>query len=175
VAAQREPVEKPDPTLLTTASLLREISNLKELTASNLETVRISLQTAIDDLTKRLDHKYVETAAELTHLRELLLERIEGMRELSKQAREDNKISLDAAFKSAKDAQDKTEQSFTKQIESLAQRSEAANKATNEKIDRMTSRLDLGEGKSRGAGDLWGFLVGAAGVAVALAAVWHVR
>ena len=172
MAVERERAEKPDPTLLTTASLLREIANLKELTAANLEVVRISLQTTIDNLTKRLDHKYVETSADLTHLREFLTERIEGMRELSKQAREDNKISLDAAFKSAKDAQDKTEQSFTKQIESLAQRSEAANKATNEKIDRMTSRLDLGEGKSKGAGDLWGYLVGVGGLIIAALAIF---
>jgi hypothetical protein len=155
---------KPDPTLLTTASLLREIGNLEKLQETRLEVVN----TGLINLTKRFDHKYVESAADLTHLRELLMERIEGMRELSRQAREDSKISLDAAFKSAKDAQDKTEQSFTKQIESLAQRSEAASKATNEKIDRVTSRLDLGEGKSKGAGDLYGYLIGAAGVGAAI-------
>jgi hypothetical protein len=167
---------KPDPTLLTTASLLREIANLKELQTANLETVRSSLQISVDDLMKRLDHKYIETATDLTHLRELLFERIDGMRVLTAQSREDSKTSLDAAFKSAKDAQDKTEQSFTKQIESLGARSEAASKATNEKIDRVTSRLDLGEGKSKGAGDLWGWIVGVIGVGAALVmAFTHTR
>jgi hypothetical protein len=160
---------KPDPTLLTTASLLREIANLKELQGANLEVVSSSL----DGLTKRFDHKYVESAADIQHLRELVFERIEGMRELSRQAREDSKISLDAAFRSAKEAGDKAEQSFAKQIEALSERTEAASKATNEKIDRLTSRLDTGEGKSKGAGDLWAYLVGAAGLGATLVLVFE--
>ena len=170
-----ERVPPADPTLLTTASLLREIANLKELQASNLEIVRSTLQTALDDLTKRLDHKYVETSADLGHLRELLIERIDGMRMLSQQAREDGKTSLDAAFKSAADASAKTEQSFTKQIEALAQRSEAANKATNEKIDRLYVQERFNEGKSKGAGDLWGYLIGAAGVVALVVSFMHGR
>jgi hypothetical protein len=155
---------KPDPTLLTTASLLREIANLKELQGANLEVVSSSLE----GLTRRFDHKYVESAADLQHLRELVFERIEGMRELSKQAREDHKISLDAAFRSAKEAGDKSEQSFEKQIKALSERTESESKATNEKINLLQSRIDLGEGKSKGAGDLYGYLIGAAGVGAAI-------
>jgi len=162
----------PDPTLLTTASLIREIGNLKDLTSANLEIARARSETRLDNLEKRFDHKYTETAADIAHLRDINQEKFNGIAAISAQAREDSKISLDAAFKSAKDAQDKTEQSFTKQIEALSQRTEAASKATNEKIDRLTSRLDTGEGKTRGAGDLWGYFIGVAGLAVALIAVF---
>jgi hypothetical protein len=167
-AGDGEVVDKPDPTILTTESLRREIANLKDLQDTKLAGVSIEMRTLIADLTKRLDHKYIETAADIHHLRELLLERIEGMRALSAQAREDGRTSLNAAFDSAGKATDKTEQSVTKQITSLSERTEAASKATNEKIDRLTSRLDTGDGKSKGAGDLWGYLVGLGGLVAAL-------
>jgi len=159
----------PDPTLLTTESLLREIAHLKELTAANFQGVEGRLETRIGNIEKRLDHKYVETATDIKHLRDLHEEKFQGLDKLGRQAREDNQTRIDAAFKSAKDAQDKTEDSFTKQIDSLSESGQAANKATNEKVDRLTSRLDTGEGKTKGAGDLWAYLIGFIGVAIALA------
>lgn len=156
----------PDPTLLTTQSLLREIENLKELLITQFLIVDAKLSTRVDHLEKRLDHKYVETASDIGHLRDLHEEKFQAIDKLSNQSRQDNQTRIDAAFKSAKDAADKTEDSFTKQIDALARRTEDANKATNEKIDRLTSRLDTGEGKSKGAGDLWGFLVGVAGLLI---------
>lgn len=158
----------PDPTLLTTESLLREINHLKELTDEKLKTQ--SVRT--DSIENRLNHKYVETADDIKNLRDLHEEKFEGLDKLGRQAREDNQTRLDAAFKSANDTRDKIEESLTKQIDALNNKTEAANKATNEKIDRLTSRLDTGEGKSKGAGDLWGYLFGLAGVLVAVAALF---
>jgi hypothetical protein len=165
----------PDPTLLTTASLLREIANLKELVSSNIATLEARTTTRLDNIEKRLDHKYLETATDIKHLHDLHEEKFLGLSHLNSQSREDGKVMLDAAFKSAKDAQDKTEQSFTKQIESLASRSEDANKATNEKIDRLTSRLDSGEGqtkgKTEGVGTIGSVAVGAAFIISSLVSV----
>lgn len=158
----------PDPTLLTTESLLREINHLKELTAAQFETH----STRSDALEHRLDHKYVETADAIRNLRDLHEEKFKGLDALGNQAREDAKTRLDAAFKSANDTRDKIEESLTKQIDALNNKTEAANKATNEKIDRLTSRLDTGEGKTKGAGDLWGYLVGLVGLAVAATALF---
>jgi len=156
----------PDPTLLTTESLLREIAHLKELTDEKFKT-----QTArTDSLEGRLDHKYIETADAIHNLRDLHEEKFQGLDKLGRQAREDNQTRLDAAFKSANDTRDKIEESLTKQIDALKVQTEAANKTTNEKIDRLTSRTDTGEGKSKGAGDLWGYLVGFIGVLIAAAA-----
>jgi hypothetical protein len=162
----------PDPTVLTTESLLREIDHLKELTASNFAAHEGKLSTRIDNIEKRLDHKYVETAADISHLRDLHEEKFRGLDYLWRQAREDNLNRVDAAFKSANDTRDKIEESLTKQIDALNNKTEAANKATNEKIDRLTSRLDTGEGKTKGAGDLWGYLVGLVGIAFAAAALF---
>ena len=158
----------PDPTLLTTESLLREIAHLKELTAEKFETQRMRT----DALENRLDHKYVETADAIRNLRDLHEEKFKGLDQLGRQAREDNQTRLDAAFKSANDTRDKIEESLTKQIDALNNKTEAANKATNEKIDRLTSRLDTGEGKTKGAGDLWGYLVGLIGLLVAGASLF---
>jgi DUF438 domain-containing protein len=158
----------PDPTLLTTESLLREISHLKELVDEKFRT-----QTArTDSIENRLNHKYVETADAIRNLRDLHEEKFQGLDKLGRQAREDNQTRLDAAFKSANDTRDKIEESLTKQIDALNNKTEAANKATNEKIDRLTSRLDTGEGKTKGAGDLWGYLVGLVGIAFAAAALF---
>lgn len=157
----------PDPTLLTTESLLREINHLKELTTSNLETH--SVRT--DALEHRLNHKYVETADAIRNLRDLHEEKFKGLDQLGRQAREDNQTRLDAAFKSANDTRDKIEESLTKQIDAQGVKNEAASKATNEKIDRLTSRLDTGEGKTKGAGDVWGWIFGAVGLLIAAAAV----
>lgn len=170
VARQQIQVVKPDPdpTLLTTESLLREINHLKELTDEKLKTQTVRT----DSIENRLDHKYVETADDIKNLRDLHEEKFEGLDKLGRQAREDNQTRLDAAFKSANDTRDKIEESLTKQIDALNNKTEAANKATNEKIDRLTSRLDTGEGKSKGAGDLWGYLFGLAGVLVAVAALF---
>jgi hypothetical protein len=155
----------PDPTLLTTESLLREINHLKELTDEKFKTQTVRT----DSVESRLDHKYVETADAIKNLRDLHEEKFQGLDKLGRQAREDNQTRLDAAFKSANDTRDKIEESLTKQIDALNNKTEAANKATNEKIDRLTSRLDTGEGKTKGAGDLWGYLIGFIGVAIAAA------
>jgi len=157
----------PDPTLLTTESLLREISHLKELMDERLQTHT----TRTDSLEKRLDHKYFETADDIKNLRDLHEEKFQGLDKLGRQAREDGQTRLDAAFKSANDTRDKIEESLTKQIEAVNKATTEANKATNEKIDRLTSRLDTGEGKSKGAGDLWGYLVGLIGILIAGAAL----
>jgi hypothetical protein len=54
----------------------------------------------------------------------------------------------------------------------LAESFKSDSKATNEKIDRLTSRMDTGEGKTKGAGDLWGYLVGLVGLAIAATALF---
>lgn len=158
----------PDPTLLTTESLLREINHLKELTSERFETHKVRT----DSIENRLNHKYVETADAIRNLRDLHEEKFQGLDKLGRQAREDNQTRLDAAFKSANDTRDKIEESLTKQIEAVTKATNEASKATNEKIDRLTSRLDTGEGKSKGAGDLWGYLIAIVGLAVAAAAIF---
>lgn len=161
----------PDPTILTTENLTREIQHLKELTEEKLRTQEVRAKS----IEGRLDHKYVETADAIQNLRDLHEEKFKGLDQLGRQAREDNQTRLDAAFKSANDTRDKIEESLTKQIDALNNKTEAANKATNEKIDRLTSRLDTGEGKTKGAGDLWGYLVGLVGLAVAATALFVQR
>jgi hypothetical protein len=60
----------------------------------------------------------------------------------------------------------------TESSSKLAESFKSDSKATNEKIDRLTSRMDTGEGKTKGAGDLWGYLVGLVGLAIAATALF---
>jgi hypothetical protein len=61
----------------------------------------------------------------------------------------------------------------TESSSKLAESFKSDSKATNEKIDRLTSRMDTGEGKTKGAGDLWGYLVALVGLAIAAVALWR--
>lgn len=136
----------PDPSVITTENLLREIGHLKELMTEMFETQT----TRADALEHRLDHKYVETADAIKNLRELVEEKFKGLSVLADQSRDDAKTQLEAAFKSANATRDKSEESLTKQIEAIGSKSEASNKATNEKVDRLTSRIDQGAGRDTG-------------------------
>ena len=80
-------------------------------------------------------------------------------------------IALSAAFKAAEAAVsqqnasntvaiDKSGEGFTKQIDSL-----------DEKIDDLKTRLGSLEGRGAGHGDVWGYVIGAAGVVIAVVAV----
>jgi hypothetical protein len=133
----------PDPTLLTTESLLREIAHLKELTIEKFKTDEVRI-TSIES---RLDHKYKETADAISNLRELHNEKFNGMDRLQAQSKEDGRISLDAAFSSANATRDKIEDKFDKQIRAQGDKTDALSTSLNEKIDRVISRLDMSEGR----------------------------
>lgn len=136
----------PDPTVLTTASLLREIEHLEKLMEEKFSTRDARMKS----IEARLDHKYTETADAIRNLRELHDEKFKGLDELTKQAREDGKTRLETAFKSASDSQEKIEKSLTNQIAAIGAKSEASNTTTNEKVDRLTSRIDQGAGRDVG-------------------------
>lgn len=86
----RENIPNPDPSLLTTTQLLREVEGLKELMFSKMATIE-------------RDH---------LHEKELTAERFRGVYEKFT----DNKEALDKAFNSSEKAIDKTETTFTNRI-----------------------------------------------------------
>jgi hypothetical protein len=172
---------RPDPTLLTTAQLLRELGALRELIEARLD----GMDRATALLSETVNRTPTVIQTEISHVRELLDERFAGVgrqfgeRDIrTKQADEASKEALSAALLSAKElvAQqndanttkaEKTEQNFTKQIDNALDR-----------IGEIKERIDRGEGGAAGAAGTRteqrlniGVLIGIAGVLIAVVSI----
>jgi hypothetical protein len=144
----------PDPTERTIEQSLREIAGLSKY-----------LEGQIKSLQDLIEEKLIGVATQFT------------MRD----------TALTAAFKAAQDAVSeqnkssalaisKSELATAESIKQLQTIFQTASQATNEKIDDLKSRMDKGEGHSKGLGDGWGWIVGGIGVvAVIVDLVLRVR
>ena len=161
----------PDPTVLTTAALLREISNLKEL----LQAEITHLQRDDKRIWDFLGNRGTIIREEIDALHVLLNERFHGVglqfTERDKAitaALEAQKEAAAAQNTSNMEAAGKSEASFTKQIDQMQMIVNAIAKATDEKIDDLKTRMTLGEGTKRGMGESWGIIVAAGGLATGI-------
>lgn len=158
----------PDPTLLTTQALLREIGSLKEFFGSQLDSIKESLGIMRD----KIDHAPVLIDEKIGHLKDLADEKFNGIsirfaeaRYLTEQTSRNDKLALDAALQAQKEdvgkqndsnnaSISKTEVLFTKQIDGL-----------NDKIDDIKSRFIAGDsqirGKAEGIGLAGALIIGA--------------
>jgi len=144
----------PDPTLLTTQALLREISSLKELFGTRFSTTEHSvdlIRTRVETVITIIDEK-------IDHLKDLTNEKFNGIgirfaeaRYLTEQTSKNDKLALDAALQAQKEdvgkqndsnnaSISKTEVLFTKQIDGL-----------NDKIDDIKTRFISNESLQRGS------------------------
>jgi hypothetical protein len=164
-ASDTRPV--PDPTLLTTQQLIREIGALRDLFTVEL--------TAARELT---DERF---AAVQMQFRERDVR--------NEHAVASTKVSVDTALQAAKEAVGaqnlasaqaiaKAEAATTKQIDALATLISAQAKATDEKIDDVKSRITaiesqkIGVQEQRGVSkDVFGYIVGAVGLLVGVLSV----
>jgi hypothetical protein len=149
-------VPVPDPTLLTTAQLDREIRNLEAKIITRLDAMDMAAKILHEDYTRIP----TELDRQIKHLRELLEEKIGGATEKTVsldrvvQTRlAGSETALNAAMAAADKVTQKIEINFgavmaemkagmTKQIDTI-----------KESIDDLKGRLDRGEGISRGAID----------------------
>lgn len=119
--------------------------------------VKEALELAIKNLDAKIDLRFLsieratvlareESKEKLNALKDtisgLANERVASNKELVDQLGRANSTALTAALMTQEKGQAQLKQSF-----------DEANKATNEKIDRIISRLDLGEGRTGGAID----------------------
>ena len=98
------------------------------------------------------------------------------------QTQKDSKVAVDAALQAAKEAVGeqnkssalaiaKSEASTTKQIDQIGIIMSTSQKALDEKIDDLRTRLTNMDGRSKGIGDSWGVLVGLVGLVAAVISV----
>ncbi len=139
----------PDPTVLTTDQLRREITGLREL----IETRITAVLQLHEEKFNSIDTRFAERD-----------KRVE-------QGSRDNKMTVDLALQTAKEAVGKTEVGFTKQIDMLAATITSNCRTMDGKISDIKERLNIIEGRAKGIGESWGMLVGAVGMALAAATV----
>ena len=164
--------KRDDPSLLTTAQLLRVNAELKELIFTRLDAMDKAMVLFNENMTR----VPTDTDKQIRHLRELLFERFETQNEkfasVQKQfmdrdvrvdqAAKDAKISLDAALSSAEKAVAKQNESFAlsiqksetatnKQIDTQSQLLQSLTAALNDKIDDLKGRMTRQEGAEIGS------------------------
>lgn len=122
-------------------------------------------------------------------LREHLEALIAAQASLFSQRLADSSKAIDAALAAAKEAVIKAENSTERRLELLNEFRGAMKDQTStmlprgeaylmkdtleQAIARVTSRQDRVEGRGKGLGDGWGYLVGAVGIAAALWSAFH--
>lgn len=165
----------PDPTTLTTEQLRRELSALREILTARLDGMDTA--TALLDETVNRTPTIIQT--EIAHVRELMTEKLsnlggsaeERFRSIEKQfgerdvrteqAATASASALAAALQAAKEAvfeqaqaaakaAEKTELSFTKQIDQIQLQIKTIGDGFSDRIAELKERIDRGEGQARG-------------------------
>lgn len=185
------PAEKspsvPDPTVLTTQQVQREVAGIKEIYDARFEETGKAIK-----LLQAFADKSPTTAVleqQIIALRELMTETFRGVEKQfterdkrTEQLSLADKTAIAAALQAQKEAAGaqaegnaaasaKQELAFTKLIDQIQQTQQAMNKSTDDKINAITGRLDRGEGHTKGLGDGWGFLVAAAVLGASIATI----
>jgi hypothetical protein len=151
-----------DPSSLTTAQLLRENMHLRELLETGIEghKAQVEARFAENDKAIKLLAEYpTEVTKEIGHLKELIFaelkvhaEKFNGIDGLFKE----NKANVTTAFEANKTTLDKIEQSAIRQIDQL-----------RDVNITLGNRVTAVENIKRGMTDTIGWIVGAAGLALA--------
>src|ERR1700738_587069 len=135
----------PDPTVLTTQQLLRELNNLKEIMYTRLDAMDKAMGIFSDNITR----VPTDTDKQISHLKELHDEKFKSISiqfaerdTRTEQTSRDSKVAVDAALQAAKEAVGeqnkssalaiaKSEASTTKQIDQLGTNIQNGNKAVD--------------------------------------------
>ncbi len=188
-------VPNPDPTVLTTQQLLREISTSREVLETLLIGVKETLETRIAGMDKAIVLLQATTdkfpsyvSGAVNQLQELHEEKFHSISvqfserdTRTEQTSRDSKVAVDAALQAAKEAVGeqnksnalaiaKSEATFTKQIDQIGVLISTMQKGIDDKIDDIKSRLQGIEAHKKGSGDAWAVGMAVFGGLVALIA-----
>lgn len=180
--SQRSNIPIPDPSLLTTEALQREVARLEQLFAVQLRALRADLETFKQDHEQRhID--FVNNSVQ--HLRELAEEKFRSVeaqfdaiqRQLNerdtrfRQGAEAADAAIKAAFAASKEAVAKSEAATTKQIDGLNAVIATSDAARQEQIRAIEKRVDRDEGKGAGLSQAWGIVIAAVTVLIGIVTV----
>ena len=185
-----------DPSALTTAMLLREVSNLEEKINVRLE----GMDKAMTIFSNNITRVPTDTDKQIGHLKELHDEKFNSIQiqfqerdRRSEQSAISAKVAVDAALQAAKElgneqnksaalAISKSEAATTKQIDQQGELLRNMEKALNERIDDLKNRLALsdaqllglarsGEGKSAGSDKTIAYVITAISTIISITTV----
>lgn len=189
-------VSSADPTALTTDALKEAVRNLKENTTVRLDAIDKATALFQADLTRvptSVDKAILNLreflSGRMDKIDEVMNEKFLGIeKQFSERDKRTEQLSLAdktaiaAALQAQKEAAGaqndsnalsvaKQEAAFTKLIDQTQQGQSIANNNMLSQINDLKSRLDRGEGHSKGMGDGWGLIVGGVGLLVGLVMV----
>jgi hypothetical protein len=183
---RNQEAKMPDPTVLTTQQLLREITMLRELIETRLD----GMDKAIELLQTSTDRFPTIVNDEIKQLQELHEEKFHSIAiqfaerdTRGEQTSRDSKVAVDAALQAAKEAVGeqnkssalaiaKSEAATTKQIDQIGFLINTTTMGINDKIEDIKTRISTSEGRSNGLGDSWGYIFGAGGLVLAIVSVF---
>jgi len=139
-------VTNPDPTVAVKEALELAIKNLDDKIDRRFQGIEQATALARDEQKEKL-------IALKETLQNAAAEKASSNKDLVEKLEKANQVALTAALQTQKESAAKSELSMADLLKQLQVSFETANKATNEKIDRLTSRLDTGEGRTGGAVD----------------------
>jgi hypothetical protein len=170
---------RPDPTVLTTQQLLREVSSVRDIIESRLDGMdkAITLLQAAIDRSPSIAEIYAEFQEKFNSVKTQFKERDTRTEQTSK----DSKVAVDAALQAAKEAVGeqnkssalaiaKSEAATTKQIDSITTLIQTNQKAIDDKITDVKDRITGIEGRSQGVGTSVGIFIGIGGLVVGVIA-----
>lgn len=168
----------PDPTILTTQQLQREVASLKELFITRLDAMdkAVALLQAFAD--KQPTIAVVDT--DLRALGKLMEEKFASVQmqliereKRTTQITTDGKLALSAALDSQDKAVSKSEANFVKQIDTLGGQLGLMSKNLDDKINDIKDRFNglaglqtRGEGRTEGINFVWVVIAGVIGALV---------
>jgi len=188
-------VPVPDPTVLTTQALLREIESLRTHSTHDNNMLRELIETRLDGndqavalLRTTTDKIPYSIDAAIRRLQDLHQEKFDSIQTQfrerdtrTEQASKDSKVAIDAALSAQKESVDKqnisntlavnkSEASFTKQVDEIGKRIDTVGKSLDEKVTDIKERLTTIESRNQGiimhkadTKDIWGYVVGVGG------------
>jgi hypothetical protein len=176
----------PDPTLLTTQSLLREIGNLKELLEARLTAADASGRALHELISAKIEVLESVTSQRFSSIETQFEERDKRTEQLSLA----DKTAIAAALQAQKEAAGaqnesnaasvtKQEAAFTKLLDQNQTLFQTAMSALTTQLNDVKSRLDKGEGVSKGGSDSWAIIIGMAVIGTMLVGTiglivhWH--
>jgi hypothetical protein len=148
-------VPRPDPTVLTTEALIREINHLRELTKAE----RRADVSEIEALARAHDkhHEGLDRLRQSEH--QSVSSEISALKELLKEALASRDQALTAALAAAKEATGKAEDATTKQLDALRLNFDVEIKAIKDLLSDFKANASTAGGRSAGKEYVWGVVI----------------
>jgi hypothetical protein len=186
----------PDPTVLTTQALLREVSAIREVFETKIAAVDARVNLLFDSINARREYITEEiTKHQLLQdekFRSIGIQTDEKFRSISmqfverdirsEQSSRDGKVAVDAALQAAKEAVSeqnkssslaiaKSEAATTKQIDQIGTIISTMASGLNDKIDDIKSRITIIEGRAKGSEGILGYAFSIMAMAISVASI----